>query len=87
MYRICIVKNVEVNVWNVILVDLGIVMFYNIFILLFFNILEVMWIIFKMCFRFNEINLKEFILILCIKCGLIVFYKIIIIFLCIVFVV
>lgn len=87
MYRICIVKNVEVNVWNVILVDLGIVMFYNIFILLFFNILEVMWIIFKMCFRFNGINLKEFILILCIKCGLIVFYKIIIIFLCIVFVV
>lgn len=74
MYRICIVKNVEVNVWNVILVDLGIVMFYNIFILLFFNILEVMWIIFKMCFRFNEINLKEFILILCIKCGLIVFW-------------
>lgn len=69
MYRICIVKNVEVNVWNVILVDLGIVMFYNIFILLFFNILEVMWIIFKMCFRFNESNLKEFILILCIKCG------------------
>lgn len=69
MYRICIVKNVEVNVWNVILVDLGIVMFYNIFILLFFNILEVMWIIFKICFRFNEINLKEFILILCIKCG------------------
>lgn len=74
MYRICIVKNVEVNVWNIILVDLGIVMFYNIFILLFFNILEVMWIIFKMCFRFNEINLKEFILILCIKCGLIVFW-------------
>lgn len=69
MYRICIVKNVEVNVWNVILVDMGIVMFYNIFILLFFIILEVMWIIFKMCFRFNEINLKEFILILCIKCG------------------